>query len=73
MKVKIIFEDDDLLVLNKPAGMIVNRSDTTKAVETLQEWVEGYLKIRNPKSEIRNKLKTQNSKLKIIIISSLVF
>lgn len=38
----IIFEDSDMLVVNKPAGMIVNRSDTTKAVKTLQEWAEEH-------------------------------
>ncbi len=40
MEPHIIFEDDDLLVINKPAGMIVNRADTTKDEVTLQEWVE---------------------------------
>jgi len=47
MEAKIIFEDEDLLVLDKPAGMIVNRSDTTKGEITLQDWVEKYLKIPN--------------------------
>ncbi len=47
MGVKIIFEDKDLLVLDKPAGMIVNRSDTTKGEVTLQDWVEEYLVIPN--------------------------
>jgi len=45
MEPKIIFEDKDLLVLDKPAGMIVNRSDTTKEEVTLQDWVEKHLKI----------------------------
>ena len=40
---KIIFEDEELLVLDKPAGWIVNRSDTTKGAKTVQEWVEDYL------------------------------
>jgi len=55
MEVKIIFEDDILLVLNKPTGMVVNRSDTTKGKTTLQDWVEDYLKIRSTKHETRNK------------------
>ena len=42
---KVIFEDKDLLVLDKPAGMIVNRSDTTAGEKTVQEWVEEYLKV----------------------------
>ena len=44
----VIYEDDYLLVLNKPAGVIVNRSDTTAHVETLQDIVEHYLKISYP-------------------------
>ena len=42
---KIIFEDEELLVLDKPAGWIVNRSDTTKGAKTVQEWVEDYLEV----------------------------
>jgi len=61
MEPKVIFEDDYILVLDKPAGMIVNRSDTTKGEITVQDWVEKYLKIRIPKSEIRNKSKILNS------------
>lgn len=61
MEPKIIFEDKDLLVLDKPAGMIVNRADTTKEVQTLQDWVENYLKIPNSKSQIPNKLQIQNN------------
>lgn len=36
----IIFEDTDILILNKPAGMIVNKADTTKDLITVQDWVE---------------------------------
>ncbi len=34
-----IFENEDLLVLNKPAGLTVNRSQTTKNQVTLQDWL----------------------------------
>ena len=37
--VKNIFETDDLLVVNKPAGMTVTKEGTTK-VETLEDWLE---------------------------------
>lgn len=37
---KIIFEDDSFLVINKPAGLTVNRSETTKNEETVQDWIE---------------------------------
>lgn len=36
---KILFEDDDLLVVLKPAGMVVNRARSVKG-ETLQDWLE---------------------------------
>lgn len=41
---QIVFEDKDYLVINKPAGMIVNKSLTTKGQLTLQDWVEKYLR-----------------------------
>ena len=36
----IIFEDDTILVLNKPSGITVNKSDTTANEMTVQDWVE---------------------------------
>lgn len=45
----VIYEDQSLLVLNKPAGVIVNRSDTTAHVATLQDLVEKYLKVSYPR------------------------
>ncbi len=45
MDIKIIYEDDDLLVIDKPTGITVNRSDTTKDEETVQDFTEKYLKI----------------------------
>lgn len=45
MKPKVIFEDKEILVLDKPAGMIVNKADTTKDQVTLQDFVERYLKV----------------------------
>ncbi len=48
MTPQIIFEDDYLLVVDKPAGMVVNKAETTRAGETVQEWVEKYLKLKAP-------------------------
>lgn len=45
MSLSIIFEDEDLLVINKPWGITVNRSDTTSAEETLQDLAEKSGKI----------------------------
>ena len=41
----ILFEDTDLLVINKPAGITVNRSQTTTGEKTVQDLVEEYLHI----------------------------
>jgi len=40
MEPEIIYQDKDLLVLSKPAGMVVNRSQTTKGRLTLEDWLE---------------------------------
>jgi 23S rRNA pseudouridine1911/1915/1917 synthase len=47
MEPKIIFEDKESLVLDKPTGMIVNRSDTAQEEITLQDWVEKHLKLKS--------------------------
>lgn len=36
---KIIYQDDFLLVINKPTGLVVNRSQTART-NTLQDWLE---------------------------------
>lgn len=43
---RIIFEDKDILLLNKPSGVVVNRANTTKN-PTVQDWLEKYLKLQN--------------------------
>ncbi len=50
MTPQIVFEDEDILVLGKPAGITVNRSETTKE-ETVQDWVEKRIKFENDDSE----------------------
>lgn len=42
--IEIIHEDAALLVVNKPSGLIVNRSKTTSE-KTLQDYLEEYLEI----------------------------
>lgn len=46
MKPKIVFEDDDLLVLDKPAGLVVTRAKTVRE-ETVQDWAEENYKLSN--------------------------
>lgn len=48
MNISIIYEDEDILVIDKPAGMTVNRAETTRYGETVQDWAEEKMGI-NPK------------------------
>jgi 23S rRNA pseudouridine1911/1915/1917 synthase len=43
MIIPIIFEDDAMLLVNKPAGITVNRAGTTKGEITVQDWAEEHL------------------------------
>jgi 23S rRNA pseudouridine1911/1915/1917 synthase len=47
-----VFEDKFLLVINKPAGMIVNRSETTKNEETLQDWLQNNFQFEIANSQL---------------------
>ncbi|MDP2649717.1 MAG: RluA family pseudouridine synthase [bacterium] len=52
MEPKIIFEDEEILVLNKPAGMTVNKAETTVGETTVQDWVENKFKVQSSKFKI---------------------
>lgn len=48
MTIPLLFEDKFLLVIDKPAGVIVNRTETSgppAGGETIQEWVEKKLEV----------------------------
>lgn len=49
----IVFEDDFILVVNKPAGQVVNRSETTKG-PTLQDELFAYFKQMLPRGSDPN-------------------
>jgi len=54
MEVKIVYEDQAILVIDKPAGLVVNRAESVKEM-TLQDWIADRLVFplaRN--SELRN-------------------
>jgi RluA family pseudouridine synthase len=52
----VVFQDDFFLVIDKPAGMVVNRAETTQGAETVQDWVERKLKLpRLPKEQEESK------------------
>ena len=41
----IVFEDESLIVVDKPSGLVVNNSETSNRAETLQDLVSRYLKL----------------------------
>ncbi len=51
---KILFEDEYLVVIEKPAGIIVNNAESVKG-ETIQDWLKDKITIENPESEFAQK------------------
>lgn len=47
---KIVFEDDQLVVIDKPSGVVVNKAETTKEL-TIQEWFTDEYKIGSGEGE----------------------
>ena len=47
---KVIYEDSDILVINKPAGLVVNRAETVKSGWTVMDWIvdESVIKFAGP-------------------------
>lgn len=45
MDIKVIYEDQQICVIDKPAGITVNKSETTKDQQTIQEWAEVELSV----------------------------
>ncbi len=50
----ILWEDDDILVVNKPPFVVVNRAESIKG-ETIQDWADRRLGITNKDEEIFRK------------------
>lgn len=42
MEPKIIYQDEALMVIDKPAGWVVNDAETVKDTPTLQEWLKSF-------------------------------
>lgn len=40
MDLSIVYQDHDILVISKPAGVVMNKADTTRAVITVQDMLE---------------------------------
>lgn len=48
---KVVYEDETLWVIDKPAGIVVNRAQSVKE-ETIQDWAENKLKVKNQKFKV---------------------
>ncbi|MFH0943385.1 MAG: RluA family pseudouridine synthase [Candidatus Beckwithbacteria bacterium] len=66
MEVKIIFEDNDLLVVDKPAGMVVNRAQTTRGQLTLQDWLMKEKQILIDRAGIVHRLDKETSGVLVV-------
>lgn len=49
--IKIIYIDDDILVIDKPSGITVNNAETTKGQFTVQDYLEGKFPFSNPTND----------------------
>jgi len=61
---QIVYQDNFLLVLNKPPGWIVNRAQTTKGQQTIQDWLGDNFKEFQP--EIVHRLDKDTSGVLLI-------
>ena len=52
MEIPIIFEDSEIVVIDKPSGLVCNRAETVKE-ETIQDWMDLRYKLQDldPKTE----------------------
>lgn len=66
MTIPIIFEDDDILVIDKPSGLVVNRADTTAHFDTLEDWLAKTRHLTLERSGIVHRLDKDTSGLLIV-------
>lgn len=59
MDIKILYEDSDTLIIDKPVGLVVNRAESVKE-ETVQDWIE--TKMREKPAEWNSDDKTYKNR-----------
>ena|SRR3989344_3614722 len=59
MNIPILYEDDILIVINKPPGLVVNRAQSVKG-ETVQDWVEERLPLLSSRPPSRDPVKEKH-------------
>lgn len=52
---QIIFEDEFIIAVSKPAGMIVNKADTSRGADTLQDFSEKKINLLHKKGQETDK------------------
>lgn len=60
MDIPIIYEDEQLLVINKPPGIVVNRAESVKG-ETIQDWAQNQKKILLERAGIVHRIDKETS------------
>ena len=48
---QVIFQDENFVIINKPAGMIVNKADTARDEYTVQDWIKENSQFSIPNSQ----------------------
>lgn len=71
MEIPIIFEDSEIVVIDKPSGVICNRSETMTD-ETLQDWFVRKFQIPNPKLQTNSNNQILNGEEYFRVRSGLV-
>src|SRR4051812_20123472 len=61
----IVFEDDQLLVLDKPAGLVVNDAESAQE-QTLERWLTNEKKIMAPRGGIVHRLDKDTSGILLV-------
>lgn len=64
MDIQIVYQDGDLLIIDKPAGITVNRAETTKGEMTVQDWAEEKLRVERGLAE-EGRLLDRGGQLKV--------
>lgn len=76
MKIEKVFEDKNILVVNKPSGLVVNKSETARE-ETLQDQLADYFQLNDlgigDRAGIVHRLDRQTSGLLAVAKSKKVF
>ncbi|MEK7195675.1 MAG: RluA family pseudouridine synthase [Patescibacteria group bacterium] len=56
MKISVIYENKDFLALNKPAGVLVHRTNSKRKEEALTDWlVSNYPEVKNIGDDFENR------------------